>query len=269
MSLMPMCPAPIPSLAIVANYYLSSRASPAALVERLNGGDVKQPNLAQISAIGTAMAQMHLAGQNYDQQRPNCRGADWWKDALQRLDDKLAADDSTLIADEISYQENIDRSTLPNGVIHADLFHDNALFDGDQLAGIIDFYFACNDVFLYDIAVTLNDWCNDEDGHLNSEKATAYLQGLPSRSSIDRTRTGRVLRHASRWRPTLLAVPPNRLALPARRRDDSQQRPQSVQKHTATAHCRRGRAAKARRLSFILFCGTLQTTTQNHIRRTT
>lgn len=164
---------PIPSTQ--GELLLNLKGKPAALVERLNGGDVKQPNTTQIQAIGKAMAELHLAGQSYAGQRSNCRSIDWWQDALERLSDKLPEDDCKLISQEIAYQKSIDRSTLPTGVIHADLFHDNALFDGDQLAGIIDFYFACNDVFLYDIAVTLNDWCNGEAGKLDSQKAQAYL----------------------------------------------------------------------------------------------
>lgn len=159
---------------------LKLNGKPAALVERLNGAGVSEPNVEQIKAIGKAMAQLHLAGQSYEPQRANCRAMDWWQAAQQSLTDKINAEDATLIADEINYQQTINRDALPKGVIHADLFHDNALFNGDELAGIIDFYFACNDVFLYDIAVTLNDWCNESDGSLNADKAKAYLNAYQS-----------------------------------------------------------------------------------------
>jgi len=148
---------------------------PAALVERLDGGDIDQPNVKHIQAIGHAMANMHLAGRDYKGQRENCRSFDWWSESLESLRSKLPEDEITLIQDEIRYQKTINRHDLPSGVIHADLFHDNALFKGNELAGIIDFYFACNDVFLYDIAVTLNDWCSEENGELNEEKTKAYL----------------------------------------------------------------------------------------------
>lgn len=168
-------PSAHPIASLDGELLLKLKGKPAALVERLNGGDIKQPNPAQLAEIGRAMAKMHLAGQSYTEQRPNCRSIDWWEDALQRLQDKLPAGESQLISSEIDYQKAIDRSALPAGIIHADLFHDNALFNGDQLAGIIDFYFACNDVFLYDIAVTLNDWCSTDTGALDSDKAQAYL----------------------------------------------------------------------------------------------
>lgn len=168
-------PSAHPIASLSGELLLELKGKPAALVERLNGGDIKHPNTIQLEEIGRAMAQMHLAGQDYTGQRANCRGINWWEGALQRLQDKLPDDEAQLIQAEIGYQKAIDRSQLPAGVIHADLFHDNALFDGDQLAGIIDFYFACNDVFLYDIAVTLNDWCSDDNGSLNIRKAQAYL----------------------------------------------------------------------------------------------
>lgn len=169
---------PIPSRQ--GELLLTLNGKPAALVERLNGSGVIEPNIVQIRAIGQAMAQLHLAGQSYAPQRANCRAMDWWESAQERLANKLNDEDRDLIANEIAFQKTIDRQHLPQGVIHADLFHDNALFDGDQLAGIIDFYFACNDVFLYDIAVTLNDWCNEPQGSLNADKAKAYLDAYQS-----------------------------------------------------------------------------------------
>lgn len=166
---------PIPSRE--GDYLLELNGKPTALVQRLNGADMKEPGLPQMEAIGAAMAQLHLAGQSYEGRRDNCRSIPWWEDALARLRGKLPQDDEALVAAEIEYQKSIDRSVLPAGVIHADLFHDNALFAEDgSLAGIIDFYFACNDVFLYDIAVTLNDWCSQADGSLDSARCRAYLQ---------------------------------------------------------------------------------------------
>ena len=168
-------PSAHPIASLSGELLLELKGKPAALVERLNGGDIKHPNTTQLEEIGRAMAQMHLAGRDYAGRRANCRSIDWWEGALQRLQDKLPTGEVQLIRTEIDHQKSIDRSTLPSGVIHADLFHDNALFNGDQLAGIIDFYFACNDVFLYDIAVTLNDWCSTESGSLDIAKAEAYL----------------------------------------------------------------------------------------------
>lgn len=182
-------PSAHPVASLDGELLLELKGKPAALVERLNGADIQQPNGAQLEEIGRAMANMHIAGQSYTQQRANCRSISWWESASQRLQGKLSDADIKLISTEIDYQKSIDRSTLPAGIIHADLFHDNALFDGDQLAGIIDFYFACNDVFLYDIAVTLNDWCSADEGHLNMMKAEVYLAAYQQVRKLTSTET--------------------------------------------------------------------------------
>ena len=155
---------------------------PAALVERLDGASIEPDKLnsKHIQAIARAMARMHLAGQSYPRQRENGRGLTWCETALDRLRRRLSGEDAQLIGSEIRYQKTIDRRHLPRGVIHADLFHDNALFKDDRLVGIIDFYFACNDVFLYDVAVALNDWCSDADGQLDGEKTSVYLNAYQS-----------------------------------------------------------------------------------------
>jgi homoserine kinase type II len=82
--------------------------------------------------------------------------------------------DRALIKDELRFQTQHYPNNLPTGVIHADLFRDNVLFDGDKLSGILDFYRACQGTLLFDIAVTANDWCSD-DGVFNLEKVTALL----------------------------------------------------------------------------------------------
>ena len=168
-------PSAHPITSLDGKLLLELTGKPAALIERLNGVEIKQPNAAQLQAIGNAMAKMHIAGQSYGGRRTNCRSIDWWESALQRLWNKLSLNETQLISTEITYQKSIDRSVLPSGIIHADLFQDNTLFKGEQLIGIIDFYFACNDVFLYDIAVTLNDWCSTDTGSIDITKAQTYL----------------------------------------------------------------------------------------------
>ncbi|MCF6254308.1 MAG: phosphotransferase, partial [Thiomicrorhabdus sp.] len=105
------------------------------------------------------LAAFHLAGQEYDQFRANDRDLDWMKTTYQAISTHLTADEQQLIENELTFQQGIDWAHCPKGVTHADLFCDNALFDGDELSGIIDLYYACHSSFLYDLAVMVNDWC--------------------------------------------------------------------------------------------------------------
>ena len=157
------------------NYLRELKDKPAALVMRLHGAGIEQPNQAQCQAIGQALAQLHLAGKDFPGQRPNDRGPRWWHQTRNKLIEHLSNSDQQMLDEELSYQDSFRLAELPRGVIHADLFRDNALFDGDNLTGIIDFYYACNDVWLYDVAVTLNDWCSQPDGQLDETKALALL----------------------------------------------------------------------------------------------
>ena len=157
------------------HYLRTLNGKPAALVQRLQGVGLEQANLAQCQAIGKAIAELHLAGQGFSGRRANDRGPRWWHDTRKQLFDRLDPDDRQLLDEELTYQDSFRLAELPRGVIHADLFRDNALFEGDTLRGIIDFYYACNDALLYDLAVTANDWCSQPDGSLDQDKLRALL----------------------------------------------------------------------------------------------
>ncbi|MCW8839463.1 MAG: homoserine kinase [Gammaproteobacteria bacterium] len=158
------------------HYLRELNGKPAALVMRLRGTNVEQPSEAQCRALGEALGRMHLAGQSFTGQRDNDRGPHWWNTTRQALADRLPAEDRDLLDEELAFQRDHRFDTLPRGVIHADLFRDNALFEGDTLTGLIDFYYACNDVLLYDVAVTVNDWCSNDAGELYPEKVLAMLR---------------------------------------------------------------------------------------------
>lgn len=159
---------------------LTLKNKPAVVVACLQGADTPTPNTHQIEQIARAMANMHIKGAGYPAHRDNCRSFNWWANALKQLDGTASAEDIALAQAEINSQAKLDRTQLPSGVIHADLFKDNALFNGEELAGLIDFYFACNDVFIYDMAVTLNDWCSQSDGTLDADKSRAFLNAYQS-----------------------------------------------------------------------------------------
>ena len=169
----------VPSAHPVANrsgsYLGTLNGKPAALVARLEGEDVETPTTAQCAAVGVVLAQLHRAGQSYPSTMDNPRGPKWWKAVLPEILPFLPQAEVALLQEEVRFQSLYRFSDLPRGTIHADLFRDNVLFSGDRVAGVIDFYFACTDVLLYDIAIAVNDWCINAVGELDAARTRAFL----------------------------------------------------------------------------------------------
>ncbi len=146
---------------------------PAAIVVRLEGASVEAPNPRQCAAIGDLMGRMHVATQDFGQRREDDRGLAWRRLAAERIEPRLPETLKSAIADELTTSAQLLEIALPSGVIHADLFVDNALFVGDEVTGVIDFYYAFHGALLYDLAVLMNDWCGNADGTLDLERAGA------------------------------------------------------------------------------------------------
>lgn len=172
------CPKPIANL---SHQFLGTlNGKPAALVTCLAGKPVMQPMPAHCAAVGEVLADMHLAGRSYARTLNNLRGPPWWSAAAAEIYPFLTPQDAQLLRSEIEYQAGFARQQLPQGVVHADLFRDNVLFDGDAVGGVIDFYFACVDAFVYDVAIAVNDWCSEEDAALDVQRADAFLSAYQS-----------------------------------------------------------------------------------------
>ena len=169
----------VPSAHPVANragsYLGTLNGKPAALVARLEGRDIDTPTIPQCAAVGAVLARLHRAGQSYPSTMDNPRGPKWWKAVLPDVLPFLPQAEGALLQEEVRFQSLYRFSDLPRGAIHADLFRDNVLFAGDRVAGVIDFYFACTDVLLYDIAIAVNDWCISADGALDTAHTRAFL----------------------------------------------------------------------------------------------
>lgn len=161
------------------NYLSHFKNKPIALVERLDGGSITETSISHCEQLGAAMGKMHSAGLNFDSRQNNPRGPAWCQQMAHKVMEKLSADEQGMLDQEIQFQKEKRHADLPRGVIHADLFRDNALWknteDGSIFSGIIDFYYSCDDVLLYDLAVTANDWCTNPDFSLNRDKVTALL----------------------------------------------------------------------------------------------
>ena len=134
---------------------------PAAIMTRIPGEVQAAPGKTHCASIGAELARFHLAGADFAPVRANPRGIDWMQAVRDTLAQQLDEQDQQAISDSLRAAREFDLDQLPGGAIHADLFHDNALFQGDELGGILDFDYACTDAFVFDIAVLLNDWCID------------------------------------------------------------------------------------------------------------
>lgn len=148
---------------------------PAALVSCLRGRDLTNPNALHCAEVGRVLAEMHLAGQTFDGENHNSRDEVWRKTTAEKVHAQLNTDQQALLAKILKKQSALPLENLPQGVIHADLFKDNVLFDGDQVGGVIDFYYACKGAFVYDLAIAVNDWCVQENGAIDAQRMHAML----------------------------------------------------------------------------------------------
>lgn len=169
------CPAPIARTDGRLDSTLAGK--PACLVTCLSGSDTSSPSVQQCFNTGAMLAKMHLAGSNFPQKMPNPRYTNWWQEASKRLSPFLNPKDQQLLQTEIAFFDQHEQTNLPSGIIHADLFRDNVLLDGEQVAGFIDFYYACNGNFMYDLAIAVNDWARRADNHIDQNLQQAFICG--------------------------------------------------------------------------------------------
>jgi homoserine kinase type II len=156
---------------------------PAALITFLEGLWVRRPGLEHCAGLGAALGRFHLAGMDFPMTRANSLSLPGWRALFAAIGsgaDRVTPGLGSEIEKELRHLEQHWPADLPQGVIHADLFPDNVFFLGDKLSGLIDFYFACNDMLAYDLAVCLNAWCFETDGSFNVTKARALLQAYES-----------------------------------------------------------------------------------------
>lgn len=158
-------PVPDPRANRDGDILLSVCGKPAAVVNKLRGRSQLAPGAAHCAAVGTMLARMHLAGRGFERSQPNLRGLPWWNETAPVVLPHIGESQAALLKAELAYQNHVaagsSYAALPRGPVHADLFRDNVMFDGEELTGFFDFYFAGVDTWLFDLAVCLNDWCID------------------------------------------------------------------------------------------------------------
>lgn len=177
-------PVPVPQADPSGATLFTLAGKPAALLTRLPGAHCPAPDLHHCEQVASVLARLHLAARNASGVHEHQRGLAWWQATVPLVLPHLDADQAALLGDELAYQQQVAQAdaarTLPRGPIHADLFRDNVLFDGlpghEKLTGLLDFFFAGTDTWLFDIAVCLNDWCTDlASGRLDEQRAAAFM----------------------------------------------------------------------------------------------
>src|SRR5258706_2097575 len=157
---------------------------PACIVTCLPGTPRGKPAPHDCRIAGEVLANIHIAGVEYDASLDNWRGRAWREHFAQSLAPKLSGAENELIAAENRYQAMHDDTVLPQGVIHGDYFHDNVLWDDEGNAGVIDFYFACDDALAYDIAIGVNDWCVTPEAQIDAARVHTFISGYESRRPL-------------------------------------------------------------------------------------
>jgi homoserine kinase type II len=183
-------PVPDPQADKMGDILLTVLGKPACVVNRLRGGSELAPTAAHCATVGAMLARMHIAGRDFARQQPNLRSLPWWNETIPVVLPFLSEAQAQLIKSELAFQNHIAKSSayaaLPRGPVHADLFRDNVMFEGEQLTGFFDFYFAGVDSFLFDVAVCLNDWCIDlQTGIQDETRQAAFLQAYQSERSFE------------------------------------------------------------------------------------
>jgi len=177
-------PVPQPQENSAGSLLSELRGKPVAIAHRLPGRWQPSPTAEHCARVGALLAAMHLQARDLPRFQPNLRGIGWWKSTLPQLERHVPDHLFTVLTEEVIHQDSFFRSPaferLPAGPVHADLFRDNVLWDdggdGLRIGGVIDFYFAGCTLWLYDLAVAVNDWCVDlESGEFDRPRLQAAL----------------------------------------------------------------------------------------------
>ena len=174
-------PVPAPVANDAGELVVALHGKPAAIVSKLDGSSQMDPQPVHCAEVGTILAKMHLAGRDFALRQPNLRGLDWWVETVPKVLPFLDAETAALLQSELAFQRDFAAGStyaeLERGPVHADLFRNNVMFVGERLSGCFDFYFAGWDTWLFDLAVTVNDWCIDLDtGRLDEARVVALTR---------------------------------------------------------------------------------------------
>lgn len=177
-----------------------TNGKPYAFFSRLSGQNLTSVNKIHCEAIARELAKFHTTPFSFTNAMRNRHGKVWRETTANKLLHQLSAVDAQLLNRELSLYRELDKLAFPKGIIHGDLFRDNALFVGDRLSGIIDFYDACYDSYLFDVAITVNDWCRDASGNFDQILYETFLneyQKIRPFTSLEKHNWNLMLRFAA------------------------------------------------------------------------
>jgi homoserine kinase type II len=216
---------PQPARSRNGQVYSTLAGRPAAIINFLEGMWPRRPNAIHCAGVGQALAKMHLAGRDFPLFRKNPLSVSGWRPLFKLAApraDSVQAGLRDFVARELDHLEAHWPTDLPVGVIHADLFPDNVFFLGDNVSGLIDFPFSCNDILAYDVAICVNAWCFEVDHFFNVTKARALLNAYgrerklsgSEENALPLLARGAALRFLLTRLVDLLNVPPGALVKP-------------------------------------------------------
>ena len=166
------------------NLFVSIKGKPSAIIEKLDGKSITNPDVSDCGLIGDLLAKFHNFGSDFKVNLTNSRDLEWCQQSYKKLANVVSTDQSNLIRDALSIQKEMQKENLPMGTIHADLFKDNVLFNNGNVSGMIDFYYSCSGYLIYDLAVVMNDWCCDNEGVIIEAKANNLLSSYKKKRGI-------------------------------------------------------------------------------------
>ena len=195
-------PCPVPIKSKEDKCIINFKNKPLSIFTLLPGKTItkKTPSKIMCSQIGETLSKMHLYSKNYKKFDCGLRDVKWFKITAEKLKSVLEPSDINLINKELEIQIFCENGDLPQGIIHSDLFRDNAMFIDENLTGVIDFYYACNGYYLYDLAIVANDWCLNEDKTINLDRQNALINSYNKNRKIEENEKkiwASALRHAA------------------------------------------------------------------------
>jgi homoserine kinase type II len=162
------------------------KGKPALLVSFLNGSEAEEINELHCFSVGKALAKMHNITKSFSEKRKNDRGIEWIEGMYAGMKSKLTSIEKNMIELEIDFLNHHNVGDLPKSKIHGDLFRDNVLFLNDRRPSFIDFYYACDEVLVFDIAIAVNDWCIESDGAIDKNRLKQFIKGYETERNLDK-----------------------------------------------------------------------------------